>query len=233
MHSSEPFVAQHHSDLIVKHQNQTPIVALVDRSGGVWWSVAGSEIPTNERSLASTLSTAYSATLKAASEPPQPSYPSPGYPSNLRPPVQPAQAYAMPAQRDSGSYFLERSGVSAPDPVRLPALNANSTHAIRTTVAADASSALAIIAAVAIACSIILAAGPVIGSNVIAHAITEDNDQPSDNARHRQPWTHNIKPSHWLSLVASSSPPWSCSYGTASGQLAPSVDADSFPNAMT
>ncbi len=53
MHSSEPFVAQHHSDLIAKHQNQTPIVALVDRSGGVWWSVAGSEYPpTNDRSPA-------------------------------------------------------------------------------------------------------------------------------------------------------------------------------------
>lgn len=170
MHVGEPAVRQHHDDLMQKHAGQLPIIAFVDRAGGVWWSAAGDQVPRNERALASTLSQYYSATLDAASR----AQTTPTPLMNAGPPATSQRdMQSMPA--DGGSYFLQ-SGIGAPDAVKLPQLPQALPNIRSVLVASEMHSLVLLAGAFAVACVLILAASPVISSSIIAAAITEDND---------------------------------------------------------
>lgn len=170
MNVSEPFV-EHHRDLLQKHQNQLPIVALVDPTGGVWWSAAAGQIPLSEADLVTQLAGAYYDTLKAAGN-------QQAAPAQLN---QPARAQSMdfpsfPAQ----SRFLDR-GVAAPDPIRIPSVNVttNTQQPLHPQQPGGDDSTLLLIGVLCVVCSLILAAAPVIGSTIIANAMTDEQDEPT------------------------------------------------------
>lgn len=171
MHVNEPFVHEHHTDLLQKHQGQFPIVAIVDTTGGVWWSEAGGRIPSTELTLANELSAVYSATLRAARES-----------GRLGGNSQSKQQRDWPAYDPfmnvgpSQSRFLAR-GVAAPDPVVVPAINPTpgptGTQVVSTGSGGDET--LMLIGALCVVCSLILAGGVVAGSTIMASAITDDD----------------------------------------------------------
>jgi hypothetical protein len=173
MHANEPFIRDHHSDLLQKHQGQFPIVAIVDTSGGVWWSEAGSRIPSTELTLAKELSDAYAATLRAARDSGRL-----GGNSNTaqRADWNAYQPFNPPMNvGPSQSRFLAR-GVGAPDPVVIPAVNMTTTGPNGPPVVAAGSGdeTLILIGAMCVVCSLILAGGVVAGSTIVASAITDD-----------------------------------------------------------
>jgi hypothetical protein len=174
MNVSEPFV-EHHRDLLQKHQAQLPIVALVDPTGGVWWSAAAGQIPLSEADLVTQLAGAYYDTLKAAGQSQQVQQ---AAPAQLN---QPARAQSMdfpsfPAQ----SRFLDR-GVAAPDPIRIPSVNVttNTQQPLHPQQPGGDDSTLLLIGVLCVVCSLILAAAPVIGSTIIANAMTDEQDEPT------------------------------------------------------
>lgn len=174
MHVSEPFV-KHHEDLLQKHQNQLPIVAMVDPTGGVWWSAAAGQIPLSEADLVTQLAGAYYDTLKAAGRSQQAQQ---AAPAQLN---QPARAQSMdfpsfPPQ----SRFLDR-GVMAPDPIRIPSVNVttNTQQPLHPQQPGGDDSTLLLIGVLCVVCSLILAAAPVIGSTIIANAMTDEQDEPT------------------------------------------------------
>jgi hypothetical protein len=114
----------HHQDLLAKHRNELPIVALVDGTGGVWWSESGTRVASmSEAAIASAFTEAYAATIRAAQA------------SGQEPPVRadnrPAQSPLMPSpsmQYDrvpgsGGSYFMPRNMRSERQPLFNPKLD--------------------------------------------------------------------------------------------------------------
>lgn len=176
MHVSEPFVAQHHQDLLHKHQNQLPIVALVDQSGGVWWSAAGGQIPTTEPETVRQLADAYAGTLAAFAKSPPPQRPMEQPAGGTRQPAR-AQSIDFPAT-PAASRFIDR-GVMAPDPIRIlsgPSGYTDAQPPIHPQPASEFDSSLLLVGALCVVCSLILAASPVIGSAIIAGALTDNPD---------------------------------------------------------
>lgn len=170
MAANESFVTEHHEDLVQKWQGQLPIIALVDRTGGVWWSAGAGQIPSAEKQLATVLNTAYSKTLEAARQ------------SQSGPILPPAvQSSPLANQRVSnpsgGSYFLQRGGVSAPEGYRsYPVTNYQvSSNDLSDTV--DSNTLPYVICGVLILCTCLLAASPVISAMIIGAAITEDDQE--------------------------------------------------------
>ncbi|MFO0943577.1 MAG: hypothetical protein U0930_22810 [Pirellulales bacterium] len=171
MQIGESFVQQHHQDLVQKHQGQLPIVALVDPTGGVWWSAAGGQIPLREQDLIKQLSDVYQQTLIAAQQSPLPAQTN----QTVR-----AQSFDYPAFPPQ-SRFIDR-GVAAPDPIRVPSVNVNTTsqpplHPQQPV----ADETFLLIGVLCVVCSLILAAAPVIGSTIIASAMTDEDPNHSSS----------------------------------------------------
>lgn len=172
MHVNEPFVGQHHSDLLQKHQNQFPIVAVVDNAGGVWWSAAGNQIPTTELTLCKQISEAYAATLRAARE---------SAPAPIPAAKQQSLDWQFNGPADTPqSRFLDR-GVSAPDPIALPSVVSPGPVPIGHA-AAGGDETLILIGALCVVCSLILAGGVVAGSAIMANAMTDDDAEAASIA---------------------------------------------------
>ncbi len=172
MQIGESFVQSHHQVLVQKHQGQLPIVALVDPTGGVWWSAAGGQIPLREPDLIKQLSDVYQQTLIAAQQSPPPAR------SNQTVRAQSFDYPAFPPQ----SRFIDR-GVAAPDPIRVPSVNVNTSsqpplHPQQATVADET---FLLIGVLCVVCSLILAAAPVIGSTIIASAMTDEDPNHSSS----------------------------------------------------
>ena len=165
---------EQHSDLLQKHQYQLPIVALVDRTGGVWWSAAGSQIPTNERTFASTLGTYYAATLEAARA------------AGTNPPVsnENRPALQQPNQKpvtSGGSYFLDRFQNSPARENRGGLMRGGLIDVpdkINTSVGLEGDTMKTVfgVGIIAIICCLIMAAGRVFAAQINANAITDDPD---------------------------------------------------------
>lgn len=153
----------HHQYLLSKHQNQLPILALVDGTGGVWWSGAGRDLPRTEQELAGVLAEYYSATINAAQA------------SGQNPPVRPAGGPAqglgpgsgprMPLQRSDGSYFMRRPVEDRP---RLfnPQLDVAVPDTINTEFALATNVVVLLIGGgfIAVVCCLILACGRVVAA---------------------------------------------------------------------
>lgn len=172
---------EQHSDLLEKHQYQMPIVALVDRTGGVWWSAAGRQIPTDEQTFASTLGKYYAATLEAART------------AGINPPVAPVNSPAVQRSNplnngNGGSYFLERNQTS---PYSSPYVREGGRDnrilrgglidvpdKINTSVGLEGDTMRTVIGIgiVAIVCCLIAAAGRIFAAQISANAITDDPD---------------------------------------------------------
>jgi hypothetical protein len=171
---------EQHQDLLAKHEYQMPLVALVDRTGGVWWSAAGRQIPTDEQTFASTLGRYYAATLDAARA------------AGINPPVAPSNSPAVQRANTSngngGSYFLERNQTS---PYSSPYVREGGRDnrilrgglidvpdKINTSVGLEGDTMRTVIGIgiVAIVCCLIAAAGRIFAAQISANAITDDPD---------------------------------------------------------
>jgi len=176
--AGDPFVKEHHKDLMHKH-SELPIVAMVDRSGGVWWSAGGREIPANEQDLASTMAYYYSETMTAKAKA------NGGSLHGLRPVVN-RENYSQPLLNSGGPQpFRPDQGGGRPffNPqvdidhnVNIPP---NLSGSVQGSLDQDTRRALYAGGAMLIVCAVLLAGGIVLHGALIGNAITDDENDKS------------------------------------------------------
>jgi hypothetical protein len=144
----------HHGDLLAKHRNQLPIVAMVDGTGGVWWSAASADVPRTESEMAGKLMTAYQATIEAANE------------AGLNPPIKPANRPAQAGPTIDGSYFLRRKSVDERPHLFNPKLDVAVPDRINTEFTLATNVIILLIGGgfIAIVCCLILSIGRVVAA---------------------------------------------------------------------
>jgi hypothetical protein len=166
---------EHHGYLLEKHNNTMPLVALVDRTGGVWWSAAGRQIPTDEKTFASTLGTYYAATLEAAraagTNPPVTTETRPVLQHPNQPPVSNGGSYFLDRFQNSPSVRENRGGLMRGGLIDVP-------DKINTSVGLEGDTMKTVfgVGIIAIICCLIVAAGRVFAAQINANAITDDPD---------------------------------------------------------
>lgn len=178
--AGDPFVREHHSDLMRKHA-ELPIVAMVDRSGGVWWSAGGREIPASEQELASTMAYYYSETMTAKAK-------AGGGGSGLRPVLnrenysQPLLNPALnsggpqPFRPDGGRRPFFNPQVDIDHNVNIPP---NLSGSVQGSLDQDTRRLGYFGGAVAIVCAIILGIALVLHGGMLGNAMTDDANDKS------------------------------------------------------
>ena len=178
MHVDEPQVAEHHQDLVEKHQGQLPILAFIqqtadDGRGAVWCSAAGGQIATDEYAMASWLGRYYQATANAAVQSNQLAVVA--GPRNLEMQGNRADSYFLP--RSNGAPPAYQPGGGGRRPFINPQLDVAVPDTLNTAVGLnpDTQKTLIFIGVLAIVCCLLLGASPIISAVIIGHAITDDD----------------------------------------------------------
>lgn len=186
--ANDPFVLEHHRDLLQKHP-QLPILALVEgrsvRSdgGAVWWSAGGNQIPATEPDLASTMAYWYSETIlaKQRANPQQPMQPQAASDGRQSMPLSPMNPIIYPSDGggpkpfnpDGGRRPLISPHVDVDHNLNIPA---NATATVKTSFDTELLRAIYIGGAAVALGATIIAAAMVLMASILGNAMTNDDD---------------------------------------------------------